>query len=297
MKKFMLLMVLLLAIPLLFPPQQSAAQSNFVSVFITPSSEVQQGRTSVLRVSGPGIVKASATFVGKRFDLYRTNVGNWAGFLAIDMTTPIGSTTLDIFYWIDESQPPQNISQQIVVQAGGFDFQDIPIPFNLEPLLDPALNETNFSTIERVHLRQTREIFFTTFQQPIPGPSISAFGGMRSYNNGALTGRHTGIDYRAVIGTAVTAAANGRVVFAQFLPIHGNHVIVDHGWGVLSGYSHLSEINVVPGELVRQGQAIGLSGSTGRVQGPHLHFEMAVNGSWVDGVQFLTLEIPLPAGS
>lgn len=296
-KKLAFLLAIVLAIPLLAPVHQSEAQGGFVSVFITPSSEVQQGRTSILRLSGPGITKASGTFAGRRFDLYRTNVGDWAGFLAVDMDANIGASTLDLLYWTDESEGPRSITQQITVLAGGFDFQDIPIPYNLEPLLDPELNEYDFSSVERVHFRQTPEIFFTTFQQPIPGPSISAFGGVRSYNDGVLMGRHTGVDYRAVVGTAVTAAANGRVVFAQYLPIHGNHVIIDHGWGVLSGYSHLSEINVVPGELVYQGQTIALSGSTGRVQGPHLHFEVAVNGSWVDGVQFLTLEIPLPAGS
>lgn len=289
--------ILVMAAVTLPAPTVSEAQSGFVSIIISPSNEVQQGRTSMLRVSGPDITKVSATFAGTRFDLYRTNIGDYAGFMAVDMETPTGAATLDIFYWTDESQPPQNVSRQIMVLGGGFDFQEIPLPVNLEPLLDPELNEFDFGSIERVHTRQTKEIFFTGFEQPIPGPSISAFGGIRSYNDGVLTGRHTGVDYRAVIGTAVTAAANGRVVFAQFLPIHGNHVIIDHGWGVLSGYSHLSEFNVVPGELVRQGQTIGLSGSTGRVQGPHLHFEMAVNGSWVDAVQFLTLDIPLPASN
>ncbi|PJF43584.1 MAG: hypothetical protein CUN55_08365 [Phototrophicales bacterium] len=295
MKKIIVLIVAIMTIGMFTPAIRSNAQNGFVSIFITPSSEVQQGRTSILQVMGPNIEKVTATFAGRRFDLYRTNVGNWAGLLAVDMDATLGANTLDIYYWTDENQEPQVISQQIVVLPGGFDFQDIPLPYDLEPLLDPELNEYDFQSIERVHMRQTREIFFTTFQQPIPGPSISSFGGFRSYNNGVLTGRHTGIDYRAVIGTAVTAAANGRVVFAQYLPIHGNHIIIDHGWGILTGYSHLSEISVVPGELVYQGQTIGLSGATGRVQGPHLHFEVAVNGSWVDGSQFLTLEIPLPA--
>jgi murein DD-endopeptidase MepM/ murein hydrolase activator NlpD len=140
--------------------------------------------------------------------------------------------------------------------------------------------------------RITPERLFTTFMLPMRSALLSEFGGIRNYNNDRLTGRHTGTDYYAVTGEPAVAAADGRVIFTGRLPIHGNHIIVDHGWGILTAYSHLSEILVVPGQLVRQGQKIGLVGATGRVQGSHLHFEVIVNGVWVDPPQFLSLSIP-----
>lgn len=282
---------------LLFTTQQSPAAHAQGSIFVSinPTTELQQGRVYLIRVAGGGLVRVEATFLGQRTKLYRTNVGDWAGFLAVGMTDNVGGHNLDIYYWSDEDTIPQVSSQQVNVLFGNFDVQDIPIPFELQPLLDQELNETNFATIEQVQQRNSGEIFFTEFEQPVPGPVISGFGQIRSYNNGVLEGRHTGIDYPATSGTPVTAVSNGRVVFSQMLPIHGNHVIIDHGLGILSGYSHLSEISVVPGELVLAGQIIGLSGSTGRVQGPHLHFEMAVNGNWVDAQSFFDLDIPLPA--
>lgn len=282
-----------------FLPNQTPTQAQGLPIVvqITPNGELRQGHTAILRVAGGGgnLVKVNATLLGNRIELYRTNVGDWAGLLGIDMEAPAGGHTLDIYYWTAEDAAPQTYSQQVNVVLGGFDYQEIPIPYNLEPLLDQDLNDYDFGTIEDVQQRATDEIFFTDFQQPVPGVVISGFGQVRNYNNGTLRGRHTGIDFPAAIGTAVMSVANGRVVFAQMLPIHGNHIIIDHGWGVLTGYSHMSDISVVPGELVRGGQVIGLSGATGRVQGPHLHFEVAVNGSWVDGQQFLALEIPMPA--
>jgi murein DD-endopeptidase MepM/ murein hydrolase activator NlpD len=85
------------------------------------------------------------------------------------------------------------------------------------------------------------------------------------------------------------AAAGGRVAAAQSFAVRGNAVIIDHGYGVYSLYGHLSEIRVQPGQYVARGAVIGLAGSTGRSAGPHLHFEIVVNGDPVDSVQWLAL--------
>lgn len=300
-KRFVLVMVIVAVVGMVIvaeqPSQDTDAQGTAVFVNVTPTEELQQGRVYLVRVTGAGLVKVNATFLGKRIELYRTNVGDWAGFISVGMSDTVGGHTLEVYYWTAEDDLPQRTAKDLVVLYGTFDVQDIPIPFELQPLLDQELNDINFGTIARVHQRNSSEIFFTEFSQPVPGPVISGFGQIRTYNDGVLEGRHTGIDFPATRGTPVTAVSNGRVIFAQHLPIHGNHVIVDHGWGLLSGYSHLSEISVVPGELVRAGQVIGLSGATGRVQGPHLHFEMAVNGAWIDAQSFFALDIPLPAAT
>jgi murein DD-endopeptidase MepM/ murein hydrolase activator NlpD len=77
------------------------------------------------------------------------------------------------------------------------------------------------------------------------------------------------------------AANNGKVIYADYLGIYGNMVLVDHGQGVFSLYSHLSQINAAPGDMVDQQTVLGLTGTTGMAGGDHLHFSMLVNGVFV----------------
>jgi murein DD-endopeptidase MepM/ murein hydrolase activator NlpD len=97
---------------------------------------------------------------------------------------------------------------------------------------------------------------------------------------------------RAPLGTPIMASAAGQIVLAERLDVRGNHVVINHGWGVFTGYSHLSEIHVTRGQVVRQGQVVGLSGNTGRSGGPHIHWEVTVNGVWIDPARFLATTVP-----
>jgi len=109
------------------------------------------------------------------------------------------------------------------------------------------------------------------FARPVPGIKTSIFG-MRRLFNGQPRSPHPGLDLRAAEGTPVRASGPGRVVLAQNLYYSGNIVIIDHGGGLFTLYAHLSEIEVSEGSTARAGDLIGLSGSTGRVTGPHLHW-------------------------
>lgn len=90
---------------------------------------------------------------------------------------------------------------------------------------------------------------------------------------------HTGVDYAASSGTPIKATRGGRVILAKFNSSYGNYIIVDHGDGISSLYAHMSGFNASYGDNVSQGQVIGYVGSTGASTGPHLHFEIRVNGS------------------
>jgi murein DD-endopeptidase MepM/ murein hydrolase activator NlpD len=114
---------------------------------------------------------------------------------------------------------------------------------------------------------------------PVNGPVVSPFG-MRW---GRL---HAGIDIGAGYGTPIHAAASGTVIFAGWMGGYGNFVIIDHGGGLSTGYAHQSSI-AVGGGSVSQGQVIGYVGCTGHCFGPHLHFEVRINGSPVDPLGYL----------
>jgi len=115
---------------------------------------------------------------------------------------------------------------------------------------------------------------------PVSGPVTSGFG-MR-------WGRmHEGIDIAASIGTPVHAAAAGTVIYASWMTGYGNLVVVDHGNGLATAYAHASALLVRVGQAVAQGQTVSLVGSTGNSTGPHLHFEVRVNGVAVDPLLYL----------
>jgi murein DD-endopeptidase MepM/ murein hydrolase activator NlpD len=115
---------------------------------------------------------------------------------------------------------------------------------------------------------------------PVNGPVTSPFG-MR-------WGRmHTGIDISVAYGTPIHAAALGNVIYAGWMDGYGNLVFIDHGRGLSTGYAHQSSIAVSNGQTVTQGQVIGYVGCTGHCFGPHLHFEVRVNGAPVDPLGYL----------
>ena len=103
---------------------------------------------------------------------------------------------------------------------------------------------------------------------------------------------HTGLDFCGRVGTEIRSPADGIVVFAGPLTVRGNATIIDHGWGVYTGYMHQSEILVKPGDKVKAGQIIGKVGGTGRVTGPHLHWEVFVGGVQVDPQEWLQSIFP-----
>ena len=126
------------------------------------------------------------------------------------------------------------------------------------------------------------------FQRPVEGKVTSAFGTRRLFN-GKFKSYHSGVDFRGNKDTPVHAANDGIVRLAKNLYFSGNHVIVDHGLGLFTNYSHLSQIRVKPGQRIEKGQILGFAGSTGRVNGPHLHWGAKVNGTSVDPLQLLTV--------
>ena len=118
------------------------------------------------------------------------------------------------------------------------------------------------------------------FIWPVNGPVTSPFG----WRWGRM---HEGIDIGAAYGTPIHAAASGRVIYAGWMSGYGNLVAIDHGRGISTAYGHQSSIAVSNGQIVSQGQTIGYVGCTGHCFGPHLHFEVRINGSPVDPLGYL----------
>ncbi|HWH77858.1 MAG TPA: M23 family metallopeptidase, partial [Candidatus Binatus sp.] len=125
------------------------------------------------------------------------------------------------------------------------------------------------------------------FIRPVPQEASASSFGSRRIINGVARAPHTGTDLSAPMGTEVLAVNSGRVVLVGNYFFAGGSVVVDHGGGLFTMYFHLSDFKVGEGTLVSKGDVLALSGDTGRVTGPHLHWGIRLNNSRVDPLDLL----------
>jgi murein DD-endopeptidase MepM/ murein hydrolase activator NlpD len=121
--------------------------------------------------------------------------------------------------------------------------------------------------------------------RPVPGRIASPFG-FRVHPILGVRRMHTGVDLDAATGDPIHAAEDGKVILAQTYGGYGNAVVIDHGGGMATLYAHQSKLGVTVGQVVKRGEVIGYIGCTGLCTGPHLHFEVRINGGFVDPVPF-----------
>jgi murein DD-endopeptidase MepM/ murein hydrolase activator NlpD len=126
------------------------------------------------------------------------------------------------------------------------------------------------------------------FRWPRPPKVTSQYGELRIFN-GVKESDHLGVDLAGRTGDPVRAANDGEVVLARDCFESGGTILVHHGAGVYTGYFHLSEMSVAPGDEIRRGAVIGRVGATGRVTAPHLHFAVKIGGAYVDPLTFMRL--------
>jgi murein DD-endopeptidase MepM/ murein hydrolase activator NlpD len=188
-----------------------------------------------------------------------------------------------------------DFSQTVLISAGDF-LYDIPLtvdPQTLDPTITGPEDQTWYDLASQESSEKLWNGVFSLPVEPVFAECYSSrFGSRRSYNGSDYSYYHTGLDYCGQVGDPIYAAASGIVVFTGPLTVRGNATVIDHGWGVFSAYLHQSEILVNVGDHVEQGQLIGRVGNTGRVEGPHLHFEILVGGIPVNPLTWLSQEFP-----
>jgi len=276
-------------------PQTSpgALPDGIQSIELSPLPPVQ-GKAMVLKVRAGSGTSLSGSILGHDLHFFSTGNGEYVALQGIHALQEPGLYPLTL-----TGQLPNgtsfSFSQSVYVRDGNYPYDP---PLSVSPeLIDPAVSgPEDAQWADLAKPVSPDKLWSGKFQSPVAPPLDqcwpSLFGDRRSFNGSAYIYFHSGLDFCGEVGDEIHAAAAGKVVFTGSLNVRGNVTLIDHGWGVYSAYMHQSKFMVKVGDQVQAGQLIGLIGSTGRVTGPHLHWEVIVGDVQVNPMDWLKQEFP-----
>jgi murein DD-endopeptidase MepM/ murein hydrolase activator NlpD len=268
--------------------------NQFVQEISLSRLPIMQGKTIVIKVKTSLPLSLSGSLNGHALNFFSNGDNEYVALQGIHRKAQVGITDFLIRANDAEDEEVFSLDQNILLIA---DFFVTDNKLYVDPsLMDPTITEPEDQRIlSLTTLASPARQWDGFFQKPLDRTDcISAlFGSIRSYNDSELIYTHTGTDFVVCANNLnIYAAAPGTVVLADLLNVRGNAVIIDHGWGVFTGYWHQSQSFVKVGDHVDAGQLIGLVGSTGRSSGPHLHFEVWVGGVQVEPLDWLSTVFP-----
>jgi len=266
------------------------AQQPVVS--LTPAV-VEAGSPELVRVTAQGAWAIDGEWMGHSLAFFRgRDTRTWFALAGVDVEGAVGASTLHIDVKSD-SGAVRELNQTVEIHQAHYRTGTLSVaPQFVEPgpeamkeiEAESALKEKIFGA------SAAKPLWNGNFRAPVTAQATDSFGTRRTFN-GKLASVHKGMDFRAHMGTPVHAGNSGVVVLARKLYFEGNCVAIDHGMGLYTISMHLSRIDVHEGEHVTTGQRLGLSGATGRVTGPHLHWAVRWEGAYLDPAKLLRMNL------
>jgi len=262
------------------------------SVTLIPAI-VQSGSPELIRVHAPhALTKVEGEWLGRKIQFFSNgDPSTWYALAGVDVEAPAGPSSVKITSYAKDK--PTDFSFPVPIRPAHYRTSAITVePKFVEPgQEDQKLIEAASKAKDQAFAQTANHpLWAGNFQAPVKASATDSFGTRRTFN-GKLASIHKGTDFRAATGTSVLAGNSGTVVLAQKLFYEGNCVMIDHGLGLMSISMHLSRIDVKPGQQVTRGQRLGLSGATGRVTGPHLHWAIRWQGVMLDPVKLLHMNL------
>jgi murein DD-endopeptidase MepM/ murein hydrolase activator NlpD len=274
-------------------PSGTAERPEVRNIFWQPN-ELKQGSPVLISVELSGPARdVSGTWLGKRIRFSHSDKPRvWMALAGADVDQKPGSYEFRVRAMI-RGRPAQ-LAKTIEIQEVQFGTGEVTVA---QDFVTPTPDEQR--QIARDERRKKyalgrlspRPLWNGNFVRPVEADSTPSFGETRLMNE-EKESRHLGTDFPAKEGTPVFASNGGVVVLAAPLFYEGNCIIIDHGNRLFTVYMHLEKFRVRSGQRVRKHAEIGLSGRTGRVTGPHLHFEVVWNQGHLDPVELLGLTLP-----
>jgi hypothetical protein len=253
---------------------------------------VQAGSPELIRVDAPASATVTGEWLKQKLEFFRAGERGWFALAGVDVETPAGASTLQISAKLSDGTA-RDLSSAVEIHVGQYRTGTLTVaPKFVEPppeALAQIKAEVELKT--RIFGATAPEPLWSgSFRAPVTAQPTDSFGTRRTFN-GQLASVHKGMDFRAGTGTPVHAANAGVVVLARKLYYEGNCVVIDHGLGIFTISMHLSRIDVKEGEQVSRGQMLGLSGATGRVTGPHLHWAVRWQDAYLDPAKLLRMNL------
>jgi len=247
---------------------------------------VARGQTAILMLETAVPATCVAAYLDVTVPCYAQDDTHLVALLAIPPLLEPGPCDVELRLQTQAGETV--VVAPLIVAAGRYDYERIDLPADRQSLLDPTRSQQERVKVAELRtLRSPERLWEFPFRYPIQASVSSYYGSRRSYGYG-FGSYHEGTDFRAEVGAPVYAPASGVVVLAEPLVVRGKAIVIDHGWGVVTGYWHLSRIDVTVGQSVTQGEIIGAVGNTGLSTGPHLHWELWVNGMSVSPLQWIS---------
>jgi hypothetical protein len=269
----------------------AAAQAETRTVTLTPA-QVESGSPELIRVNAPAATSVTGEWLGQTLQFFCAHPGSpWYALAGVDVEAPAGPSILKVNVHLGSST--QEVTTPVPILPSHYRTGSLTVsPKFVEP--DPlALQQIQSESELKKKIFATSAdtpLWSGNFVPPVKARPTDSFGTRRMFN-GKLASIHKGMDFRAPFGTPVRASNSGTVILAQPLYYEGNCVILDHGLGLMTLSMHLSRIDVKPGQKIAKGQLLGLSGATGRVTGPHLHWAVRWQGAMLDPAKLLRLNL------
>lgn len=219
---------------------------------------------------------------GRPVRFWEAGALEWQGFVAAALDARPGVYDVDVI-GVDAAGIGSSSKKALTVVRKQFETRRLRVDggFVNPPASEAERIASEAKRLSVLFTQATPRAWRGSFQLPVPGTATSSFGRL-TVLNGQSRGRHQGADFRAPTGTPVVAPNAGRVVMAEDLYFSGNTVVIDHGLGMFSLLAHLSRIDITAGREVARGERLGVSGATGRVTGPHLHWALRLSEFSVD---------------
>ena len=253
---------------------------------------VQSGSPELIAVEGPPDARIEGDWLGHKLAFFRGRTGpRWFALTGADVEAAPGASTLRIV--VHTTAGDRDLTRAVEIHPSHYRTGALTVaPKFVEPTPDAQKQiEAEQQLKARVFAASAQEPLWSgSFHAPVTAPPTDSFGTRRMFN-GKLASVHKGMDFRAPSGTPVRAGNSGVVVLARPLYFEGNCVIIDHGLGLFTLSMHFSRIDVHEGERVEKGQLLGLSGATGRVTGPHLHWAVRWQNAYLDPAKLLRLDL------
>ncbi len=249
-----------------------------------------QGGLTEVHVSGQNLAGVEGRLHTTPIFFYLSGADSFTAIIGADVEAKPGSSKL-VLRATNRAGTSVDRVIPFKVKAKAFRTESFNVP--------PAFDEMSSETLEEIRREQAafartfafsapERLWEAPFERPVPQEASASSFGSRRVINGTPRAPHSGTDLSAPMATEVLAANHGRVALVGNFFFAGGSVVLDHGGGLFTMYFHLSEFKIEEGALVQRGDVIALSGSSGRVTGPHLHWGARLANARIDPLQLLS---------